>query len=172
MKALECVFSFPRPLVAAVNGHAIAGGCLLAAAADYRVMSGGTIGIPELRVGVPFPAIAVEILRFATGVEAARHALLGDVVPAERAKDLRLADEVVAPEELTARALDQARSLASMAPEAFRLTKANLRLPCLRNAAAAAELDAESLRIWSQRETHDGISAYLDRVLHKSRKGS
>ena len=169
MKTLESVFSFPRPLVAAINGHAIAGGCLLAAAADYRVMSGGTIGIPELRVGVPFPAIAVEILRFATGVEAHRHALLGDVVPAERARDLRLTDEVAAPEMLISRALEQAKVMAAMAPEAFRLTKINLRLPYLRDAAAAAELDAESLRVWSQPETHRVISAYLDRVLHNSR---
>ena len=50
------LFAFPRPVVAAINGHAIAGGCVLAAASDYRIMAdgSGTIGVPELRVGVPF----------------------------------------------------------------------------------------------------------------------
>ena len=58
-------FTFPKPLVAAVNGHAIAGGCVLACACDYRVMAEGKgrIGTPELSVGVPFPSMALEILR-------------------------------------------------------------------------------------------------------------
>ncbi|MDX1515040.1 MAG: enoyl-CoA hydratase/isomerase family protein, partial [Gammaproteobacteria bacterium] len=61
------VFAFRKPLVAAVNGHAVAGGCVLACACDFRVMGkgGGTMGVPELRVGVPFPTVAMEILRSA-----------------------------------------------------------------------------------------------------------
>jgi enoyl-CoA hydratase len=54
--ALRAVFDHPRPVVAAVNGHAIAGGCVLVAACDRRLMSAGTIGVTELLVGVPFPA--------------------------------------------------------------------------------------------------------------------
>jgi enoyl-CoA hydratase len=53
--------------VAALNGHAIAGGCVLACSADRRIMArgGGRMGITELLVGVPFPALAFEIVRFA-----------------------------------------------------------------------------------------------------------
>ena len=67
-RAFERLFVHPAPVVAAANGHAIAGGCLLVAAADQRLMAEGTarIGIPELQVGVPFPPIALEIIRFAT----------------------------------------------------------------------------------------------------------
>jgi enoyl-CoA hydratase len=61
---LDTLFVFPRPVVAAVNGHAIAGGCFLAASCDYRLMSGGKIGVPELLVGVPFPTVIMEILKF------------------------------------------------------------------------------------------------------------
>src|SRR5271167_833464 len=63
----DAVFFHPKPVVAAINGHAIAGGCVLACCADRRIMArgGGRMGITELLVGVPFPALAFEIVRFA-----------------------------------------------------------------------------------------------------------
>src|SRR4029077_2587957 len=66
--AFETLFAFTKPLVVAVNGHAIAGGCVLACCADYRIMAreSGRIGVPELLVGVPFPVVPIEIVRFAT----------------------------------------------------------------------------------------------------------
>ena len=60
-KAMLRLYTFPRPVLAAVNGHAIAGGCILVCACDYRIMVEGdaTIGVPELRVGVrPASSIA------------------------------------------------------------------------------------------------------------------
>ena len=65
-KMFDTVFNFPKPVVAAVNGHAIAGGCVLACCADRRVMArdAGRMGITELMVGVPFPALAFEVMRF------------------------------------------------------------------------------------------------------------
>src|SRR5262245_53462848 len=55
-RAVRALFAFPKPVVAAVNGHAIAGGCIMVLAADARLMAEGRgrIGIPELLVGVPF----------------------------------------------------------------------------------------------------------------------
>jgi enoyl-CoA hydratase len=63
----DAVFFHPKPVVAAINGHAIAGGCVLACCGDRRIMArgGGRIGVTELLVGVPFPALAFEIVRFA-----------------------------------------------------------------------------------------------------------
>src|SRR4029079_1989985 len=62
----EAVFFHPKPVVAAINGHAIAGGCVLACCADRRLMAqeAGRIGITELLVGLPFPALAFEVMRF------------------------------------------------------------------------------------------------------------
>ncbi len=66
-KLYDAVFYHPKPVVAAINGHAIAGGCVLACCADRRIMAreSGRIGVTELLVGVPFPALAFEIVRFA-----------------------------------------------------------------------------------------------------------
>src|SRR5207237_10047754 len=67
--AFDDLFAYRRPVVAAVNGHAIAGGCVIAACADYRLMAEGRgrIGVPEQLVGVAFPAIALAAVRYATG---------------------------------------------------------------------------------------------------------
>ena len=65
--AFLAVFDHPAPVVAAINGHAIAGGCVFAMAADIRLMSAGTIGLTELAVGAMFPMSALEICRYAMG---------------------------------------------------------------------------------------------------------
>ena len=57
--AFMAIFDRPGPVLAAINGHAIAGGCVIAAACDVRVMSQGKIGLAELSVGVPFPPSAM-----------------------------------------------------------------------------------------------------------------
>src|SRR5262249_38045748 len=61
------LFGLMKPVVAAVNGHAVAGGAVLAATADFRLMAAGPgrIGLTEILVGVPFPATIMEIVRFA-----------------------------------------------------------------------------------------------------------
>lgn len=164
------LFAFPAPLVAAMNGHAIAGGCLIGACGDYRLMSGGTIGVPELSVGVPFPAIAIEILRFATGTAAHRFASLGEVIPAEEAKTRGLIDEVVASDRLADRAHEVALRLASAPRDAFRITKGHLRDPFLRQARMRDAADREAFKSWSSEATHEHIRAYLKKTLKKQER--
>src|SRR2546426_5830818 len=110
----ETVFFHPQPIVAAVNGHAIAGGCVLACAADHRVMSihPGRIGVPELLVGVPFPTIALEILRSVVAPPQL-HTLIygGATYTPEEASHLGLVDDIVEPQELRARAVTTAERL-------------------------------------------------------------
>src|SRR5207248_9881983 len=67
--AFADIFAYQRPVVAAVNGHAIAGGCVIVSCADHRLMADGRgrIGVPELLVGGPFPAVALLAVRFALG---------------------------------------------------------------------------------------------------------
>ena len=154
---LNDLFVFPRPVVAAANGHAIAGGCLMVAACDYRLMSGGKIGVPELLVGVPFPRIAIEILHFAAGRDAQQLAYSGATLAPEEARSKGLIDEVVAAEALLARTREVAERLAAIPPESFRLTKLGLR--------RRESHDAEALAVWSRPEIHAHIRDYLSRTV-------
>ncbi|MGZ7042147.1 MAG: enoyl-CoA hydratase/isomerase family protein, partial [Thermoanaerobaculia bacterium] len=96
---LRALFLFPKPAIAAVNGHAIAGGAILAFACDYRLMIGGRIGVPELLVGVPFPPLALEIVRFAIPRQHIQSMLyLGRTIEVAEAPAMRIVDEVVSGE--------------------------------------------------------------------------
>ena len=91
--ALLRLFSLPRPVVAAINGHAIAGGCVLACTTDLRVMAEGDarIGMPEVRVGVPFPAAIFEFVRAAVGPRwLSEIVYLGRTYTPEAARQMRL----------------------------------------------------------------------------------
>ena len=120
-RTFRAVFDHPRPTVAAVNGHAIAGGCVLALACDLRLMSGGRIGLTELAVGVPFPTAALEIVRHALGPRAGQVVLGAQTQDRERALALGVVDELTEPDELLPRAVALATELAARPPEAYRL---------------------------------------------------
>ena len=168
---LAAVFSYPKPVVAAINGHAIAGGCVLACAADRRLMAkdGGRIGVTELLVGVPFPAAAMEIMRHATAPQYFEHAIFsGATFTPEDAAMRGLVDEVVEPEDLQGRALSAAIALAALSPEAFALSKRQTRQPSLdRLERDGGRIDDEVTQIWCAHDTLDRIREYVARTLKK-----
>jgi enoyl-CoA hydratase len=161
-RMFRAVFDHPRPTVAAVNGHAIAGGCVLALACDVRLMSGGRIGLAELAVGVPFPTSALEIVRHALGSRAGSVLLGAETVGREQALALGMVDQLIEPDELLPRGLALAAELAARSPEAYRLAKAQLHRPA--NAAieaTTAEEDAAVLAGWTSEDTRRRIEATL-----------
>jgi enoyl-CoA hydratase len=167
---LEAAFTYPKPLVAAINGHAIAGGCVLAGAADRRLMAreGGRIGVTELLVGVPFPPAAMEIMRCATAPQFFEDTILSAATfaPAEAAAR-GLVHEVVEPDALIERALAAANTLAALPPAAFALTKRQLRANELAR-LHDKEVDAAIEQIWTAPETLARIRDYVTRTLRKS----
>ena len=143
--AFETLFAFPKPLVVAVNGHAIAGGCVMACCADYRIMARepGRIGIPELLVGVPFPVVPLEIVRFATPPQHVQALIYrGLTLAADEALRYGLVDAVVDPDRLLDEAVAVADSLAAVPFEAFHLTKRLLREPAIRRMREGGVIDA------------------------------
>ena len=163
--AFARLFAYPKPAVAAINGHAIAGGCVLAAACDYRLMANGdgSIGVPELRVGVPFPLVAIEILRFATSTAHLQELVYrGKTYRPDEAYERGLVDEIVDPTALLDQALQVADRLASEPAARFRITKRQLRRPTLeRIERLAGETDAAVVAEWKNDATLDAIRRYV-----------
>lgn len=167
---LRALFLFPRPLVAAINGHAIAGGAIMAFACDYRLMSGGRIGVPELLVGVPFPPLALEIVRFAIPKQHLQSMIyFGKTIEADAAHAAGVVDEVVATENVLPRAKAIAEQFASIPAEAFALTKRQLREPFLHDAAHVAQVSTDAIdAMWAAPETHEHIREYLAKTIGKA----
>ena len=170
-RAFEAIFFYPKPVVAAVNGHAIAGGCVLTCAADRRLMAQGTgrIGITEMLVGVPFPVIALEIMRFAAAPQHfERIVYSGATFAPEAAVGLGLLDEVVPAEALLDRAVAAAEALGALGPEAFALTKRQTRQPVQDRLDKDGPLfDPTVDKIWYAPETAARIRDYVSRTFKK-----
>ena len=163
------VFSCPKPVVAAINGHAIAGGCVLACAADRRLMAqdGGRIGVTELLVGVPFPSIAMEIMRCATAPRYFSDVILNAATyPPAEAMGRGLIDDTVDAGILLDRALERAHALAALPPAAFAITKHQIRQAALERAKLDASR-AEIEQIWTAPDTLNHIRDYVARTLRK-----
>lgn len=168
--AFEALFSFTKPLVTAVNGHAIAGGCIIAACGDYRMMArdGGRIGIPELLVGVPFPVVPLEIIRFSTPPQHFQALVYrGLTLPPDEALRYGLVDAVVDVDTLMDEAVAVADSLASVPFEAFHLTKRQLRDPAIRRMHDNSVVDLLVQDAWAGPTVANAVRDYVARTLKK-----
>src|SRR5450631_4164141 len=124
------LFLLGKPLVAALTGHAVAGGALLAATADFRLAAEGpgTIGLPEVTLGVHVPRHCVEAMRTTVGEQAlTRWALLGETMPFAEARDLGAIDRIVPAEKLLDEAITFAEQLGGASSEVYAAVKRDLR---------------------------------------------
>jgi enoyl-CoA hydratase len=167
----ETVFCYPKPVVAAVNGHAIAGGCVLACAADQRLMARdtGRIGVPELLVGVPFPSTALEIMRFTVAPQYFQQLIFsGSTFAPQEAVVRGLVDEIVAPQELLDRAVQAAEKLTAIPAPTFTLSKRQVRQLVLeRIGEGKSRFDPAVEEIWTRPETRETIRNYIARTFKK-----
>ena len=164
-------FTFPKPLVAAVNGHAIAGGCILACACDYRVMAegAGRIGAPELSVGVPFPSMALEILRLTLPAHRLQTMIYrGMTCTPNEALENGFVDELAPPDALQGRALAMAGRLGGVPRASFALTKRLIRQPSRdRVIRYMRSIDEEVQEAWLSPAVQSAVHDYVERTLRK-----
>ena len=162
------VFELPIPVVAAIDGHAVAGGCVLALQTDFRVMSAGTIGLNEVRIGVGLPAVVLETLRLQVSPSSLRTiALEGRLFEPDAALAIGLVDEVVPPDRLMSRAMDKVRDLASVPPVAFARIKQSLRAQV---AEAARRGAASDKKVWATGFASSETQTILREVVERLRR--
>jgi enoyl-CoA hydratase len=136
-------YGLPCPVVAAITGHAIAGGFVFALCADYRVASlQGQYGLTEVKVGVPYPVAAIGVVRAELTPQAARVLALGNrLTDAEGCVALGAFDEAVAPDAVIDRALEVASELAALPADVYARTKLDLRAAALATIGVGVESD-------------------------------
>jgi enoyl-CoA hydratase/carnithine racemase len=162
--ALMRIFTCPLPTVVAINGSAIAGGCILACAFDKRLIAEeARIGVTELRVGVSFPVVAVELLRHVCGSSAEQLVLDAELLDAGAACRHGLTHRLLPSAELQAAALAEAERLASLDAGAYALAKASSRRTACSNIEDAASrlLDRQVLVHWEDDQTRASLAKLL-----------
>ena len=155
------LFLFPKPVVAALNGHAIAGGCMLATACDFRLMVTGKakISLNEITFGASVLAGSVEMLRYCAGSRNAQSILYGGAMySAEEAFQLGLVDQISTEDTLAEDAKKVAQKLAQKDSSAFRSIKHLLRKPVAQQ-MIKREKDAilEFVDIWYSEQTWENL---------------
>ncbi len=162
------LFELPIPVIAAVNGHAVAGGCVLALQADLRIAADrdAKIGLNETQLGIGLPAAVVETLRWQVpGSSLAPLALEGRLVSPREALQLGLLHELVPEGELLPRALQRASALAALPPAGLRMVKESLRKAVAASARAGQEAQAESwLDGWFAPDTQERLREMVARL--------
>jgi enoyl-CoA hydratase len=141
------IFMFPKPIVCAIAGHAIAGGAILALASDRRIMGDGDfqIGLREVAIGIPLPTFGCELARSVMPPTSLVGAVMrGELYAPKLALACGMVDKVVPLSDLAAVALEEAREMARLPDIAFATTKKTLKSPYARlmESAESADLDA------------------------------
>jgi enoyl-CoA hydratase len=126
----------------------------------------GRIGVPELRVGVPFPTAALEVVRFALAPQHVQAVVYGAATyEPEEARSIGLVDEVVPAETLQDLAWRRASALADVDAQVFAVTKRQLRAAALgRIERGAKEHDRLVAELWARPETIERVRGYVERT--------
>ncbi len=151
------LFLFPKPIVAAVNGHAVAGGCMLVIPCDagMAVDTPINIALTEVMLGAALFASTVEMLRYRVSSQTAEQLLLtGKSLTANSAREIGLVNEVVPPESLLSTAIAKAGELAAHYGPGYKSIRRLIREPIAeRWRSREEESISEFVRIWYSRET-------------------
>jgi methylglutaconyl-CoA hydratase len=159
------IYDFPKPLIAAVNGPAIAGGCGIATLCDFTLAAPeARFGYTEVRIGF-VPALVSVFLVRQIGEKRARDLLLsGRIFGAEEAQRLGLVNEVVQLEKLMPRARELAAELLAVSPTSLGYTKRLLRDMFEEDVDRQLELALqENARIRSTPDFREGLSSFLEK---------
>ena len=154
-----------KPVIAAVNGFALGGGCELAQACDIRIASTkAKFGQPEVNLGVIPGYAGTQRLPRLIGLGNALYLLLtGEMIGAEEALRLGLVQKVVEPDQLMPAAIETAKTIASKGPKAVKLAKQVARRGLLADFDTGCSLESETFGTLIENEGAEGMRAFLEK---------
>lgn len=171
-RAMMAWLALPRPVVAGVSGSAVAGGYVLMMAADTRVSAddSGVVGANEVRLGIPFPSVALELIRCGLDPTQAHRALLfGDLLPKRTAHGRGWFHDLVATDLLEEHTLKTAAEVAAYAGPAAAAVKAELRREFVQRAEADRDRTLEMfVRAWRGPLAQERLRAVLAGLASRS----
>ncbi len=165
-RVMGALYACPLPLVAGVNGHAIAGAFVLTLTADYRVgpmNDTSQFGLTEARVGIPFPAVPAVVVQAEMAPNDVRFTTLcAKNFPAEQALSRGFFDELQPQENVLERAVEVARDLASMPADGYARIKQQFRAAAIEKIEQInAEQSDPMLDTWVSGEAAEASDAVL-----------
>jgi len=155
---------FPKPLIVAVSGHALAGGCVLASTGDYRLIRpDAKIGMPELRVGLSLPAEGIETFRFVLSPSHFQRVVTsGQSFQNQAAVLAGLADEVCPAEQLLERADELAEQYSQIPADVYAITKSQIRQPLLeRIEKNRTQYSDQVQEMWKSPVIRESVANYI-----------
>ncbi|MBB2151056.1 enoyl-CoA hydratase/isomerase family protein [Pedobacter gandavensis] len=165
------ITAFRKPLVAAINGHSPAGGCVIALACDYRIMSEGKaiIGLNEVPVGIIVPGSIFSLYSFWIGTAHATRSLLeGKLFSPEEALKIGLVDELINPESILTAAERKIRKYMAMERNTWEQSKLNIRKDLIAATRAnQTEALAIMLKQWWAPTTRNILKTIIDNLQKK-----
>ncbi|HZQ25865.1 MAG TPA: enoyl-CoA hydratase/isomerase family protein [Terriglobales bacterium] len=158
----------PIPIVAAITGHAPAGGTVLALYCDWRVMAKGDykLGLNEVQVGIHLPPILLAGLQRLVGMrEAERLAVCGALLTPEEALEVGLVDELAPTDQVLERALRWCEGLLALPPEAMSATRRQARADLHGVFGHNVEDEVQrAIESWWSPETQSTLRALVERL--------
>jgi enoyl-CoA hydratase/carnithine racemase len=153
------LYALPKPTVAGITGHAVAGGCILALCCDYRFIAEGhkLLGVNEVKLGVPVPYPGDCILRHLVDSRNSREILLkGEFYEPEESLEMGMADRILPIEEVVPASIRHVRSFGALPAGPFQAIKRNRVEPVVADIEAHLEKKEELfMKLWSSREAQE-----------------
>src|SRR3954468_2606094 len=162
----NAIDTFPKPIIAMVNGYCLGGGCEVALACDLRIASDkASFGQPEINLGIiPGGGGTQRLTRLVGEGKAMEMILSGEIINAETAFTIGLANHVVAADQLEAKTMEIANRIAEKSPVALRLAKEAVKLASRSNLdeGLRREVDLFAL-VFSSEDKDEGVKAFLEK---------
>jgi Delta3-Delta2-enoyl-CoA isomerase len=164
---LRAIAASSIPIIAAMTGHAIAGGAVIAMYCDRRIMASGDykMGLNEVQVGIPLPPIVVACLKRLVGPRMAEYlAVMGPLLSPQQALEYGLVDELDEPDYVVSRAVERCQQLVTL-PEAAMLTRRDARKDLVALFETASESEQNSFTAsWFSPSTQKNVRGVVERL--------